>query len=50
MTTGGLSLPPERIVYEAGTRTFVDPPVERDPLDPREDPDPDGPDVLVPEP
>ncbi len=39
-TTGGLSLPPARITYDAGTRTLVEPPVDFEP--PREDPDPDG--------
>jgi hypothetical protein len=50
VTTGGLSLPPDRIVYDAGTRTFVEPPAEREPLDPREVPYPAPPAVLVPEP
>ncbi len=39
-TTGGLSLPPARITYVAGTRTLVEPPADFEP--PRAVPDPDG--------
>lgn len=40
VTTGGLSLPPARITYDAGTRTLVEPPADFEP--PRDVPDPDG--------
>ena len=40
VTTGGLSLPPARITYDAGTRTLVEPPADFEP--PRDVPEPDG--------